>query len=177
MVDGYNNHAKESGYSPEQMIAVKGDFLGDDSFDNWSDDLRNFDVAVISMALHHVDNPGKMLKRLLERLKPGGVLMVIDRAARKEGGQEGAHNHGHHHHHHHQHEVDLNAHPTGKTIHPEHQAFAPEFLQKIFDSAGCSSATFRYVEHSEDFVVPESVSGVQGGLKGKLFLASAKKQA
>jgi SAM-dependent methyltransferase len=40
--------------------------------------LAPFDVIVVGMALHHVTEPGRLLKRFSELLKPGGVCVVLD---------------------------------------------------------------------------------------------------
>lgn len=37
-----------------------------------------FDIAVMSMALHHVSDPVEMLRRLGQRLKNGRTLVIVD---------------------------------------------------------------------------------------------------
>ena len=41
-------------------------------------DWQGFDVAIISMALHHVSEPIEMLTALRKRLKTGGTLTVVE---------------------------------------------------------------------------------------------------
>jgi SAM-dependent methyltransferase len=59
------------------MYAVQGD-LNNPSSDLDRADWSNFDVAVISMALHHVSEPIEMLSQLRKRLRPGGALTVVE---------------------------------------------------------------------------------------------------
>ena len=60
------------------MHAIQGD-LGDQSGTTLNEsEWFDFDVAFISMALHHVPDPVAMLRQLRRRLKDGGVLVVIE---------------------------------------------------------------------------------------------------
>jgi SAM-dependent methyltransferase len=59
------------------MYAIQGD-LSKPSSDLDQADWSNFDVAVISMALHHVSAPIEMLSQLRKRLRPGGALIVVE---------------------------------------------------------------------------------------------------
>ena len=173
MVDGYNKRAKEAGYSNEQMHAVRANLLSSVAADTRpATKLGDFDIAVISLALHHVDDPARMVAKLVEKLQPGGVLAVIDLANQDTEGHGHGHGHGHHDHQH----ADLSTHPTAKTIHHEHKRFKQDFMAKIFEEAGCSASSFRYVEFGEPFLVPESVTKVEGGRKERIFLAAAKKE-
>ena len=59
------------------MFAIQGDL------DSSSEILSqpqwfNFDVGIISMALHHVPRPVDMLSKLRNRLRTGGALIVIE---------------------------------------------------------------------------------------------------
>jgi SAM-dependent methyltransferase len=38
----------------------------------------DFDVAGVGLGFHHFDKPDLASKRLAERLRPGGVLFIID---------------------------------------------------------------------------------------------------
>ena len=60
-----------------QMHAIQGD-LSKPSSDLDQADWSNFDVAIISMALHHVTEPIEMLSQLRKRLRPGGALIVVE---------------------------------------------------------------------------------------------------
>lgn len=59
------------------MFAVQGDILNPTS-DKMGTEWFNFDIAIISMALHHVVDPITLLKRLRERVRIGGVIVVVD---------------------------------------------------------------------------------------------------
>jgi SAM-dependent methyltransferase len=60
-----------------RMHAVQGN-LDNPSSELDQADWSDFDVAVISMALHHVPHPVKMLSQLRERLRTGGCLVVVE---------------------------------------------------------------------------------------------------
>ncbi|KAK1751122.1 S-adenosyl-L-methionine-dependent methyltransferase [Echria macrotheca] len=82
MLDKYSAAVAKLGLSPDQMRAVRGDLLADDVQPTdpplAADALLGFDLVVTSMALHHFEDPGTAIKRLAARLRPGGVLLVID---------------------------------------------------------------------------------------------------
>ncbi|KAK6083291.1 methyltransferase [Seiridium cupressi] len=77
-VQRYNDEAvKLLGESPDRMIAIQGDLSNSSEVLNgleWFD----FDVVIISVALHHVDNPVEFLKLLRQHVKKGGSLVVLD---------------------------------------------------------------------------------------------------
>ncbi|KAH8701697.1 SAM-dependent methyltransferase [Talaromyces proteolyticus] len=75
MVDEYNKKAREFGISPEKMSATIGNILDDDLQDP---EYQNFDMVFISMALHHFSDPSLAIKRLVEKLRTGGVFWIID---------------------------------------------------------------------------------------------------
>ena len=66
------------------MSALHGD-LYHPSPEMSEPEWRDFDLAVISMALHHVKDPIDMLRRLKERLRPGGMLVVVEFLGKEEG--------------------------------------------------------------------------------------------
>jgi SAM-dependent methyltransferase len=79
MVKQYENTARLLGLSPEQMHGVRGDLLADeDNSETDSPEFADFNVAVISMALHHVADPATMVRKLAERLQPSGSLVIVD---------------------------------------------------------------------------------------------------
>jgi SAM-dependent methyltransferase len=43
-----------------------------------SPEFSGFDVAAVGLGFHHFDDPALAARRLGERLKTGGVLMIID---------------------------------------------------------------------------------------------------
>ncbi|KAK5626913.1 hypothetical protein RRF57_002628 [Xylaria bambusicola] len=95
MVAAYNARAENQGLSPNEMHAIVGDLVSENTDETLSSpELFNFDIAVVGGGFHHFGNPGLAAKRLVERLKPGGVLLIWDflpHAPRHE------HHHGHHH--------------------------------------------------------------------------------
>jgi hypothetical protein len=80
MVSTYNQFSQEQNLS-ENMYAVQGDFLSpchstpDPLLDQ---KFFNFDIIIMSMALHHVSNAQLMINKLNERLREGGVLVIVD---------------------------------------------------------------------------------------------------
>ena len=85
------------------MYAVEAD-LGDPKPILDNPEWFEFDVAVISMALHHVADPTEMLRRLQERLKKGGALVVVEWLQTGTPGEsqtgDRSHEQLHHHHNH-----------------------------------------------------------------------------
>lgn len=83
--DRYNNEANKAyGDNAEsKMFGIQGDLYHPSENMN-GPDWENFDVAVISMALHHVADPIDMLRRLRQRLRPGGVLIVVEFLGKEE---------------------------------------------------------------------------------------------
>ncbi|KAM5344874.1 hypothetical protein ACJ41O_010736 [Fusarium nematophilum] len=89
MTEQYNQMTQNAGFPPEKMRAIQGDLVDPDatpSDELHSDEFFNFDVIVMCMALHHVEDPDKMIERLTERLSEGGVLVIVDWVAVSESG-------------------------------------------------------------------------------------------
>jgi SAM-dependent methyltransferase len=59
------------------MMAIQGD-LNDPRDSLTQSEWFDFDAAIISMALHHVQDPAELLKRLRQRVKRDGSVIVID---------------------------------------------------------------------------------------------------
>jgi SAM-dependent methyltransferase len=79
MVGEYNKKAQEAGIPPEKMSARAGNILGDSfSEDFKGPEYHDFDVAFVGLALHHFSDPLLSMKRLVDRLRVGGVLWIID---------------------------------------------------------------------------------------------------
>ncbi|CRG87794.1 hypothetical protein PISL3812_04815 [Talaromyces islandicus] len=79
MVSEYNKKMQEAGIPPEKMSARVGNILGDTfSEDFKGPEYQDFDVALIGNALHHFSDPLLSMKRVVDRLREGGVLWVID---------------------------------------------------------------------------------------------------
>jgi SAM-dependent methyltransferase len=41
-------------------------------------EFHDFDIAAVGLGFHHFDDPDLAARRLVARLKPGGVLVIID---------------------------------------------------------------------------------------------------
>ncbi|KAF4456875.1 methyltransferase domain-containing protein [Fusarium austroafricanum] len=76
-VDKYNKQARDQGISPDQVFAVQGDARSP-AIDLASSEFSKFDFIIISMALHHIDDPKALLSCLLTRLRPGGHIFIVD---------------------------------------------------------------------------------------------------
>ena len=78
MVNEYNKNADRNGYS-NKMSARTGDILTDPVPTELSGpEYFDFDIVVVSMALHHFDDASKALRYLGDRLKKGGTCIIID---------------------------------------------------------------------------------------------------
>lgn len=76
MVSEYNQKAQEAGIPPEKMSATTGNILGDAFAEDFKE--QNFDVVFVGLALHHLSDPLLAMKRLVERLRDGGILWITE---------------------------------------------------------------------------------------------------
>lgn len=169
MVDRYNADAREAGVSAKHMYAVRGDLMDTSGGLLEGLDFFNFDLIIMSMALHHIDDPKKMIAELVGRLKPGGRAVIIDwipsdkKVTHNHGGssREQPSNHGsesgaaHHHEH--------TPHPGAHTV--SFDGFSKEQMQGMFKEAGCSSS---------DYVLAESPSQLPPDPRGQKHMFFAK---
>lgn len=150
MVEQYNAAAQRQGLSEKQMRGVRGDLLADSTELN-EPDLFGFDVAVMSAALHHVENPEKMVQKLAERLAPGGTLVILDGVAPSESGCGVP-----------------PAHQASHTV--TRQGFKKQEMLDMFRDAGLVDAEYRWFPARTP--MPEQNGGAQ-----QMFCARAKKPA
>jgi len=152
MVDEYNQAARRQGLSGEQMNAVRGDLLATAIGTLDQPDLFGFHVTVICMALHHVVEPAELVRRLTERLEPGGVLLVVDGVAPSESGFEMP--------------PEVQELASAKTI--ASYGFTRQEMLDMFAGAGLVEAEVRW--HPAPTDLPPQMGG-----KGQLFYARAKR--
>lgn len=155
----------------------------------------NFDVACVGLGFHHFDEPALAARRLVARLRPGGVLMIIDFLVFSDLDLDRAAGH-HHHHHHHDDDDDGHQHAHGgggqqghshdgeakeeddadderdrqraiRTV--THHGFSEAHMHDIFARAGAG----------KDFAMEKMGEVVMGPRHGKrdLFLARGTKAA
>lgn len=167
MVAKFNENARKQGLTEEQMHAVQGDLLAttDDAYGALKGaEFYNVDLIVMSMALHHVEDPQMMIVKLVERLRAGGVLVVIDWMAGSVDHTQPATRR----------EQDTNGHQDQGYKQPsaEHtmsrQGFTREELDSMLKHAGCSHAA--YVLHEEMSELPAKIGGQR-----QLFFARGQK--
>lgn len=100
MVEKYNKSARSHGVPESHIFAIQGDLaspLTEESHPSLSSsDFFEFDLIIMSMALHHIDVPKVLIERLVERLNEGGVVVIIDWTLNQEGSEtqqqrEGSH--------------------------------------------------------------------------------------
>ena len=129
MVATYNARARTEGLSTDAMKAVVGDLLDVENPSPTGREWDGFDMATAGFAFHHFDDVVLAARRLKERLRPGGVVVISDFL---EGGDLKADEEGtpiegsegtwaiHHHHHHHHHHGHGNGHGHGHGHKQEH---------------------------------------------------------
>ncbi|KXX83237.1 Ubiquinone biosynthesis O-methyltransferase [Madurella mycetomatis] len=149
MINLYNDNARKQGLSPERMRGVRGDLLADTCAEGDEDldgpEFTGFDVAVMSMALHHVDDPAKMVKRLADRLAPGGSLVIVDWVSHDRT------------------PVKHHSHPAAHTM--TRHGFPEEEMREMFAEAGL--VDYGYLLHPEKSTVP-------GAGQNQLFFARGR---
>ncbi|PHH78301.1 hypothetical protein CDD83_3997 [Cordyceps sp. RAO-2017] len=159
MLAQYRATAAEIGLSEAQARAVQGNLLAPNieatatSPPLSEEQLSNFDMVAICMALHHVDDIELATRRLAQRLRPGGVLLIIDWATRDGSASETT-------------PLQYQPHPAAHTI--SHDSFTQDQILGLFQQAGCGDSRF---------VLADQLSDVPGALGGKmqLFFARASK--
>lgn len=157
-MDVYNASALNQGIPPSEMHAVVGNLIDPSSEPPAhlsGPEFHDFDIAVVGLGFHHFDDPGLATKRLAERLKVGGVLMIVDFMP------HGNHSHAHEHTHGHDHgkgkgtggHEAQHGHSHGSadkgTVHPAahtvtHHGFSEPEVKGMFEAAGVGKA-FDYV--------------------------------
>ncbi|KAJ3542398.1 hypothetical protein NM208_g4115 [Fusarium decemcellulare] len=87
MAEQYNEMALKAGFTSKKMLAIQGDLIDPESTpcpELDTPEFSNFDYIVMCMALHHVEDPEKMVSKLASRLREGGILVIVDWVAVSE---------------------------------------------------------------------------------------------
>ncbi|KAL2180715.1 methyltransferase-like protein [Thermothelomyces heterothallicus CBS 202.75] len=116
MVAAYNTRAENQGLTPSEMHAYQGNLCVPEDPNPpafASPEFTNFDVAAVGLGFHHFDDPVLAARRLAERLKTGGVLMILDFLPHEK--------------------LDA-SHPATQTI--THHGFTEEHIRRIYEEAG-----------------------------------------
>ena len=171
MLAKYRETAVELGLSEQQMKAVRGNLLapkvGPTDPPTSDEELSNFDLVAMCMALHHVDDLELAMKRLAEKLRPGGVLLVIDWAKMDNAPISASVGHTDNQNHNSQHQQQNYSHPGAHTM--SHDSFTEEQIATLFQQADCDQSSFVLAKELSD--VPPATSG-----KMQLFFARAMKK-
>lgn len=142
------------------MYAVEGDF-SDPQPQSDQPEWFDFDVTIISMALHHVADPIGMLRQLRKRTKQAGRMLVVE-WLRQDTAHLLAGFSGHH--------------DTANMIETiGHQKVWPGFttdgIRDMLDAAGFSDVQTKV--HPETFRVPAQTSGLQDDGHNRLVFVKA----
>lgn len=164
MVNIYNTKAFNQGLSEDEMHAYLGDFctppssLEQSATQNktknadYSDPkFTNFDIAGVGLGFHHFVDPTYAAEQISARLRPGGVLFIIDFLP---------------------HEKLTHNHAAAQTV--THNGFSEEAIRRIFEKAGCGK-NFALKELG-DGVLFEGMGKERKAIKKHVFLARGTKE-
>jgi len=173
MVNEYNTSARNQGIPENEMFATLGNLLNASSplpESLSAPEFFNFDIAAVGLGFHHFDVPALAAKRLAERLKKGGVLMIVDFLPHGDGDGHHGHKHGHGNGHGHNHEkLEGDRKEGGLTegdwktkVKPKvaHMGFSEEEVKSMFEGAGVDGR-FEYVSLGKGIVFGKEVERVE----------------
>ncbi|ROT37879.1 hypothetical protein SODALDRAFT_176180 [Sodiomyces alkalinus F11] len=170
VVSLYNRAAAAQTLTADQAHAIEGDLSAaaapaDSALS--SPDMYGFDIAIVSMALHHMDDPQAILTALASRLRKGGLLIVVEGTENRPAVDK-------------MEAAGLDGPALRQMLNVE--AFAEETMRDWLRAAGCrcmctgeDGEGFVYVVHDEISPVPESACKVPGGLDRQLLIAASVK--
>ncbi|RKL21204.1 hypothetical protein BFJ68_g2473 [Fusarium oxysporum] len=147
MVEQYNMLAELCGFSTDKMRAIHGDLMNPEASPSpelSTPEFNDFDLIAMCMALHHVQDYAAMIQKLSEKLRPGGVLLIIDLVASSESGCPEATM-----------AKELSNHTMSK------MGFTEMEVKTAFEKAGLEGWSWRWC--SERSQVPEEIGGEQQG--------------
>ncbi|KAI3575619.1 S-adenosyl-L-methionine-dependent methyltransferase [Fusarium oxysporum f. sp. albedinis] len=153
MVEQYNMLAELSGFSTDKMRAIHGDLMNPEASPSpelSTPEFNDFDLIAMCMALHHVQDYAAMIQKLSEKLRPGGVLLIIDLVASSESGCPEAIM-----------AKELSNHTMSK------MGFTEMEVKTAFEKAGLEGWSWRWC--SERSQVPEEIGGEQQGFFARGF--------
>ena len=136
MVSEFNRRAADA-HLPN-FRAMVGDLC---SPQNVAEDLKDaslfdFDFAAIGMGFHHFEHLQLSINRLVERLRVGGVLLIIDLLERSGDHALAGHGKG-----------DDFSKEAARTV-PHKHGFGREAMKGMFHAAGCKDFDFIIFEKS-----------------------------
>lgn len=135
------------------MHALHGDLLGTSpTAPAVPADIKDFDLVVMSMALHHVDDAQALINALVAKLRPNGVLLVVDWVDSKEAGCKEA--------------GWMKDGPVGHCV--SRQGFEGEEMKGVFERSGLGNWGWRWAK--DRAAMPEEFGGQQ-----QFFLARGQK--
>ncbi|RYP36505.1 hypothetical protein DL768_010938 [Monosporascus sp. mg162] len=176
MVAAYNAGARNQGLASDEMHAVVGNLADPDRPDVLpGPEFRDFDIAAVGGGFHHFADPELAAARLVERLRPGGVLLIWDfkphghghgngeGCGRGRGGEDDGDGDGGF------------MGPARHTI--AHHGFTEERIRAIYEKAGAGT-NFRLAELGAGFLFG-NVHGMEDKEKARrsVFLARGEKAA
>lgn len=163
MVNEYNASVQNQGIPASEMRAVLGNLI-DASDPNPAalsgPEFHDFDIAVVGLGFHHFDDPALAAQRLAERLKKGGVLMIVDFMPHGHFHGHDGHGHGGHGH----------EHPAQKTV--MHMGFSEEEIKRIFEGADVGGG-FDFVLLGKGVVFEDGEKGTK--MERNVFMARGSK--
>ncbi|KAK3943976.1 S-adenosyl-L-methionine-dependent methyltransferase [Diplogelasinospora grovesii] len=160
MVAAYNARAENQGLLKDEMHAYQGN-LCDPSDPSpaafTSPDFFNFDIAAVGLGFHHFDDPALAARRLAERLRTGGVLLILDFLP---------------------HDKMHTAHPATDTV--TKHGFSEDEIKQLYETAGAAEG-FALQSVGVVFSRINKTTGTEGGtetvttLKRTVFIARGTK--
>ncbi|KAG6136219.1 hypothetical protein E4U12_001324 [Claviceps purpurea] len=152
MVEQYNARSNRDGLAPEKCIACVGNLLSPDdpSPEKFSSpDFFDFDLAGVGLGFHHMDDCALAAKQLAHRLRPGGVLFIVD--------------------------FVTHAPPSSEQISSvRHNGFTEQQVRDMFEGAG-AGGNFAFHALPEDITF-ENAHGEGKHMARRVFIARGEKE-
>lgn len=114
--------------------SARGNLLGEE-VDSSLDGYKDFDVAAVGLGFHHFTDSERCLRRLGERVREGGVVLILDWLP-----SGGGHGHGHWHGHGGERDGEDEFRHMRHTI--AHNGFDEEGMRALYQKAGLEEFAF-----------------------------------